>query len=170
MGLPTLALKAFGLFTVTAFNPMLLAPLLAVPVTAGMNSFFGFHRAKHKHLASMIRNLYYLTLANNSSVLNRLVDSAEEEEYKETLLAYFFLWRRLDQPEEWTMERLDAQIEAFLKSVSTVEINFEVADALGKLFRLGLARRDANGRLQALPIDQALVALDRHWDNTFTYA
>ena len=67
MGVPTLMLKAFGLLSVT-FNPMLIAPLLAIPVTAGMNSFFGFQRAKHKHLSSMIRNLYYLTLANNSSV------------------------------------------------------------------------------------------------------
>ena len=89
MGLPTLAMKILGLLSFAALaNPMLLAPLMAVPVTAGMNSFFGFHRAKHKHLSSMIRNLYYLTLANNGSVLNRLVDSAEEEEYKETMLAY----------------------------------------------------------------------------------
>jgi Protein of unknown function (DUF3754) len=170
MGLPTLAMKAFGLLSISVFaNPMMLAPLVAVPVTAGMNSFFGFQRAKHKHLSSMIRNLYYLTLANNGSVLNRLVDSAEEEEYKETMLAYFFLWRRLDEPEEWTMERLDAHIEAFLKSVSNVEINFEIADALGKLFRLGLARRDAKGRLHAVTIDQALTTLDRLWDNLFAY-
>ena len=170
MGLPTLAMKAFGLLSISVFaNPMMLAPLVAVPVTAGMNSFFGFQRAKHKHLSSMIRNLYYLTLANNGSVLNRLVDSAEEEEYKETMLAYFFLWRRLDEPEEWTMERLDSHIEAFLKSVSNVEINFEIADALGKLFRLGLARRDAKGRLHAVTIDQALETLDRLWDNLFAY-
>ena len=171
MGLPTLAMKLFGLIGVAALaNPMILAPLLAVPLTAGMNSFFGFHRAKHKHLSSMIRNLYYLTLANNGSVLNRLVDSAEEEEYKEAMLAYYFLWRRLDQAEEWTMDQLDSHIEAFLKSVSNVEINFEIADALGKLFRLGLARRDAQGRLHAVTIDQALVALDKLWDRTFNYA
>ena len=171
MGLPTLAMKALGLFSVSVLaNPMLLAPLVAVPVSAGMNSFFGFQRAKNKHLSSMIRNLYYLTLANNGSVLNRLVDSAEEEEYKEAMLAYFFLWRHGDDAEDATMERLDARIEAFLESVSGVEINFEISDALGKLFRLGLAHRDPEGRLRAVPIDQALVVLDRLWDNTFTYA
>jgi hypothetical protein len=171
MGLPTLALKIFSFSFMAAFaNPMVLAPLMAVPVTAGMNSFFGFHRAKHKHLASMIRNLYYLTMANNGSVLNRLIDSAEEEEYKETMLAYYFLWRRLGQADHWTMEKLDSHIEEFIKSVSDVEINFEIADALGKLFRLGLARRDAKGRLHAVPIEEALVVLDRLWDNTFLYA
>ena len=74
------------------------------------------------------------------------------------------------RPRSGPCEQLDAHIEAFLKSVSGIEINFEIADALGKLFRLGLARRDAQGRLRAVPIDQALVALDRHWDNTFRYA
>src|SRR6476646_4894185 len=90
MGLPTLAFK---LFSASLLSPMLLAPILIAPVSAGVNSFFGFQRAKSKHLSSMIRSLYYLTLANNGSVLYRLVDSAEEEEYKETMLAYFFLWR-----------------------------------------------------------------------------
>ena len=171
MGLPTLAMKILGFSYFAALaNPMLLAPLMAIPISAGMNSFFGFHRARHKHLSSMIRNLYYLTLANNGSVLNRLIDTAEEEEYKETMLAYFFLWRRLGEAEEWTMDRLDGQIEAFLKSISGVEINFEVADALGKLFRLGLARRNAQGQIQAVTIEQALVALDKHWDKTFNYS
>jgi hypothetical protein len=118
----------------------------------------------------MIRNLYYLTLANNGSVLTRLIDSAEEEEYKETMLAYFFLWRQLKAGGEWTMEDLDSHIEGFLKSVSGVEINYEITDALGKLFRLGLARRDVQGKLHALPIDQAIVALDRHWDRTFRFS
>jgi Protein of unknown function (DUF3754) len=169
MGMGTLGMKVAGLLTV-ATNPYMLVPLAAIPVTAGMNSFFGFQRAKHKHLSSMIRNLYYLTLANNGSVLNKLIDSAEEEEYKEAMLAYFFLWRRLDSPEVWTMEQLDSHIEAFLKRVSDVEINFEIADALGKLFRLGLARRDNQGCIHAVPIDQALIILDRLWDNTFVYA
>jgi len=169
MGLGTLGMKVAGLLSVTV-NPMMIIPLAAVPVTAGVNSFFGFQRAKHKHLSSMIRNLYYLTLANNGSVLNKLIDSAEEEEYKETMLAYYFLWRRLDEPEIWTMEQLDNHIEAFLKRVSQIEINFEIADALGKLFRLGLARRDNQGCVHAVPIEQALVILDRLWDNTFIYA
>ena len=170
MGVPALTMKLLGLSLVSLGNPMLLAPLAIAPISAGVNSFFGFHRAKHKHLSSMIRNLYYLTLANNGSVLTRLVDSAEEEEYKETMLAYFFLWKTSGTAEEWTMEQLDSHVEEFLKGLSGVEINFEISDALGKLFRLGLARRDVHGRLRVVPICEALVALDRLWDNTFRYA
>jgi len=170
IGVPTLAFKLLGIGSLAFGNPLVLAPLMIAPISAGVNSFFGFQRTKSKHLSSMIRNLYYLTMANNGSVLTRLIDSAEEEEYKEAMLAYYFLWRRIGEPEAWTDKQLDRHIEAFLKGVSGIEINFEIADALGKLFRLGLARRDANGRLRALPIDQALVALDRLWDNTFRYA
>ena len=92
----------------------------------------------------MIRNLYYLTLANNGSVLNRLIDSAEEEEYKETHAGVLLplaapLGEQGRNPGRWIGST--DQIEAFLKiGLTGVEINFEVADALGKLFRLGLAR------------------------------
>jgi hypothetical protein len=166
MGLPTLILKLFALVT---FTPLALGGLIVAPISAGVNSFFGFHRAKQKHLYAMIHRLYYLTLANNACVLTRLIDSAEDEEYKESMLAYFFLWRRQGESDGLTVPELDARIETYLREKTGVEINFEVADALGKLMRLGLAHRDSYGRIHAVPIDQALRALDQHWDDTFRY-
>ena len=111
----------------------------------------------------MIRHLYYLTLANNGSVLTRLIDSAEEEEYKETILSYFFLWQAHNPHLGVRAESLDVRIEAFLKVLTGYEINFEVDDALAKLDRLGLVARDRDGSLQAVPIVEALARLDRHW-------
>jgi hypothetical protein len=165
VGIPTVIAK---LLLVT-MSPMLLGSLIIGPITAGINSFFGFQRARQKHLFTMIHKLYYLTLANNASVLTRLVDSAEDEEYKEAALAYFFLWRNLDSRKTMTSADLDRQIERFLREKTGVEVNFEVSDALAKLFRLGLARRNHLGHLHATPLDQALKNLDKHWDNTFRY-
>ncbi len=102
-------------------------------------------------------------------MLTRLVDSAEDEEYKEAMLAYFFLWKAACHEKAWNVERLDAHIEAFLKEKTGVSINFEVSDALTKLYRLGLAHRDAQGNIHPTPIDQSLQALDRRWDDTFFY-
>lgn len=167
MGIPTMVMKALALSFV---SPMALGAFVVAPLSAAVNSFFGFHRARQKHLHTMIYKLYYLTLANNASVLTRLIDSAEEEEYKETMLAYYFLWRSAGRGKAWTVPELDCHIEDFLKQKTEIEINFEVADALGKLFRLGLAYRDQAGRLHATPIDQALQTLDRQWDATFRYA
>jgi len=166
MGIPTLAVK---LIAAAALSPMALGGLIVAPISAGVNSFFGFQRAKQKHMMTMIQKLYYLTLANNASVLTRLVDSAEDEEYKEAVLAYFFLWRAIGTGEPWNVSRLDAHIERYLTEKTGVSINFEVADALTKLLRLGLAHRDPQGMLHATPIDQALQALDRRWDDTFRY-
>ena len=167
MGIPALVMKGM---TVVVLGPKILIPMLVAPISAGINSFFGFQRAKHKHLSSMIRNLYYLTLANNSSVLTRTVDSAEEEEFKEAMLAYFFLWRAALAGEKLSGKELDRRIEAFLFETTGIAINFEISDAIGKLFRLGLADRDETGQLRVLPIEQALIQLDHRWDNLFTYA
>ncbi len=160
VGLPTLAMK---LLFASIVSPALLGTALFGPVSAGVNSFFGFQRAKQKHLSYMIRNLYYLTLANNGSVLTRLIDSAEEEEYKETLLAYFFLWRH-DGPEPAVcVDVLDRRIEEFLKDFSGHEINFEIGDALSKLLRMGLARHLPDGRFEAVPPLEAVTGLERRW-------
>jgi len=168
IGLPTLAMKLMTL-TLAATSPLTLGALMIAPVSAGINSFFGFQRAKQKHLSHMIRNLYYLTLANNASVLTRVIDSAEEEEYKETMLAYYFLWRKTRNGETTDRAALDSEVETFLRAKIDQEIDFEVGDALGKLFRLGLATRDSRGELLAVPIDEALVKLDRRWDNLFRF-
>jgi len=167
IGLPTLAAKA--IFTSMLVSPWALPILLSGPIGAGVKSFFGFQRTKQKYLAKMIRHLYYLTLANNSSVINRLVDSAEEEEFKEALLGYYFLWAGRDDPEPWDSRRLDARIEAYLRKQSCGDVDFEIGDALAKLHRLGLIRRDPQDHLEAVPIDVALGILDGQWDDYFRY-
>ncbi|GAC1466121.1 MAG: hypothetical protein NVSMB9_06370 [Isosphaeraceae bacterium] len=166
MGIPTMAVKLFAAY---ALSPIALGGLIIAPISAGVNSFFGFHRAKQKHLYAMIYKLYYLTLANNASVLTRLIDSAEDEEYKEAMLAYYFLWRGGAGEAGWQIPQLDDQIERFLLEETGIEIDFEVADAVRKLLRLGLAHSDPTGRLHAVSIDKALQELDLRWDNTFRY-
>ena len=163
-GIPVLLAKVFMM----GVNPIALGFLVA-PVTAGVNSFFGFQRAKQKHLANMIRHLYYLTLANNASVINRIVDSAEEEEFKEALIAYYFLWKARDDPEPWTSLRLDQTIEAYVLEQTGLTIDFEIGDALRKLSRLGLVHVDGRGHLTATPIENALERLDQQWDDVFRH-
>ena len=166
-GIPAIVAKMLMAYTV---SPVLLGGLIAAPITAGVRSFLGYQSSKQKHLYSMIHRLYYVTIANNSSVLTRLIDVAEDEEYKEAMLAYFFLWRHASDPTAWDERQLDERIEAFLEEKTGVSLNFDVADALHKLFRLGLAHRDQAGGIHVIPIEQALVALDRHWDDTFKFA
>jgi hypothetical protein len=167
VGLPTFALK---LLTTALISPIAVGGILVAPVTAGLNSFFGFQRAKQKHLHHMIRSLYYLTLANNASVLSWVVDAAEEEEFKEALLAYFLLWQGRHDATPWDHHRLDAEAERFLREITGLSIDFEVGDALNKLIRLGLVQLDAGGALRPIPPAEALAHLDAQWDNLYRFA
>lgn len=176
VGIPTAAMKLFGavgaagLFGMASLPITALGAIMAAPISAGLNSFFGFQRAKQRHLHRMIRHLFYLSMANNASVITRLIDQAEEEEYKEALLAYVFLHLGRDDPEPWTPARLDARIESYLRESLGVDPDFEIDDALSKLVHLGLVRRDAADHLEALPIENALAILDERWDDIFRHA
>jgi hypothetical protein len=165
VSIPTVAFKLMGAaILTTSFG---IATLVAAPLSAGLNSFFGFQRAKQRHLHRMIRHLYYLTLANNASVVTRIIDCAEEEETKEALLAYFVLWRGAHDVKPWDQARLDSNVETLLRERAGLSVDFEVGDALQKLYRLGLITNDSRGHLASLPIADAIAELDRQWDSYF---
>ena len=95
-------------------------------------------------------------MANNASVIFQLVDEAEEEECKEALLAYYFL---LAAGEPLPAKTLDEQIEHWFLQRWQYRLDFEISDALAKLERLGLARRDNDTGWQACPLEQALAVV-----------
>jgi hypothetical protein len=143
--------------------------LLAGTLGYGVKSFFGYLRTQQKYQLNLTRSLYYQNLDNNAGVLFRLLDEAEEQECREAFLAYYFLWRHTSA-EGWTSERLDGEIESFLEREIDVKIDFEVGDALAKLRRLQLIEESTPGCWRAMPIERALAALDRCWDDLFCHA
>jgi hypothetical protein len=163
VGIPTLLAKL--MVTTLVLSTTAVGSLLIAPISAGVNSFFGFQRAKQKHLHYMIRHLYYLTLANNASVICRLVDMAEEEEIKEAMLAYSLLGLPTEDGRPWTAVRLDSAIENLLRRRAGVQLDFEIGDALDKLARLGLISAEPGGLLRAVPSAEAPAILDRRWDD-----
>jgi hypothetical protein len=105
-------------------------------------------------------NLYFRNLDNNEGVLTRLVDEAEDEENKETILAYYLLLRA---PEGLSARELGRAIETWLAEHFDVALDFEIADAIGKLERLSLATL-VDGQARALAPADALERLRGHWD------
>ena len=147
------------------------AAMLSVAGAAGgygVRSFYGYVQTRQKYQLTLTERLYYLNLDNNAGVLFRLMDDAEEQECREALLAYFTLWRN---PREsgWALKELDRHVETFLKREADVDVNLEEQDALAKLRRLRMVEETGEGRLRAVPIGQALEALDHAWDNHFAY-
>jgi hypothetical protein len=66
---------------------------------------------KIRFMKTLADNLYFKNLDNNAGVLFHLINEAEEEDFKEAMLAYYFLLtdrHRLSQPE------LDDKVEQWL--------------------------------------------------------
>ena len=147
---------------------IMLLGLLGGTLGYGARSLFGYLRTKEKYQLSLTKSLYFQNLDNNAGVLCRLLDEAEEQENREALLAFYFLWQ-LAPAQGWSSEELDRQIESYLREVTGRDIDFEVGDALNKLIRLDIVQTLPNGHLRAIPIAQALTRLDQAWDNYFEY-
>jgi hypothetical protein len=130
-----------------------------------LRSVFGYLNTQNRYQLSLTRSLYFQNLDNSSGVLLRLTDEAEQQDFYETVLSYFLLWREAG-PAGLTTEELDRRAESFLSSICGYGIDFDVDDAVEKLQRLGMAT-SASGSWRAVPIADALVALDRAWDAYF---
>jgi len=145
-----------------------LAALSGVAALGGliMRQRLKYERMSLRYQKQISDHCYYRNVSNNAGIFDYVVGTAEEQECKEAFLAYYFLLIANDRPDE---ETLDARIEVWLKEKFGFDIDFEVDDALAKLERLGLLKRD-DGRLSVPPLHEALVILDEKWDNFFLYA
>ena len=144
------------------------AGAIAGLIVYGFKSFMGYVRTKEKHQFNLTQNLYFKNLDNNIGVLFRLLDEAEEQEFREAVLAYFMLWRNAPTT-GWTMAELDDQAEKYLQTIFGIDADFEVDDAVEKLVRFRMVECDQGERFRAVPIETALVRLDEEWDNFFQY-
>ena len=142
--------------------------LVGGTVGYGIKSFLGYLRTKDKYQLTLTRSLYYQNLDNNAGVLFRVLDEAEEQEFREAILAYALLDRKA-RPDDWDADRLDREAEEYLGDLLGYPIDFEVQDALAKLERLGCAACDDRGHWRAATLSEALERLDRKWDNCFRY-
>ena len=151
---------ALALGTTAAF--LTLYTPIALILGYGYKTWYSFQVSKQTYSLQLTQSLYYQNLDNNGGVMYRLLDEAEEQETRETLLAYFYLWRYAD-PRGWTAEELDSYIEIDLERRLEIGLDFEIADALQKLEKAGLVEA-AEGRFRALPIEQAQERLDTLWE------
>lgn len=138
----------------------------------------GYRRVRANYMARITRDLYHKNLDNNVGVIQYLVDTLEEQEFKEAVLVYFVLW---NEGKAMSEEEIDGKAELFLQQhFDGIEIDFEVDDALDKV----IVREDdsrkhlpivdviqtAQGILyKAKPIEEALRVMDEKWDNFYEY-
>ena len=147
--------------------------LIAI-VGYGIKSVLSYFRTKQKYQFGLTKSLYLKNLGNNSGVLYRILNEAEEQELLETILGYTILWQKQckakSKGEEFaglTSTELDQEVEAYLSGLTKMDIDFEIFDSLGKLARLGLAEVDSAGRWTTIAIEGAQQRLDESWSRLF---
>ncbi len=132
---------------------------------AGLAAFFGYlwrQWSKYKNrriqfMQKLSQNLYGKTLGDGPGVLFTVLEAAEQEDVKESLLAYRGL---IDQP--LTADSLDDRVEGWLRPLCPLPVDFDVADGLRTLESLGLARRQADAWRASEPAE-AVDALRDRW-------
>jgi hypothetical protein len=135
---------------------------IALILGYGYKTWYSFQVSKQTYSLQLTQSLYYQNLDNNGGVMHRLLDEAEEQETRETLLAYFYLWRYAAE-RGWTAAELDEYVELDLERRANVPVDFEIADALRKLERAGIVEA-AGDRYRAVPIEAAQDRLDTLWE------
>jgi hypothetical protein len=143
------------------------AMLLAGLAGYAFKSYTSYLHLKNRYEKNLSQSLYFQSLDGNAGVLFRLLDEAEEQECREAILGYYFLWKHAGT-EGWTAEHLDDTVEEWLEKRARVLVDFEIGDALDKLEKLRVVEK-VGGRYRAQPLGKALEMLDWTWDNYFKF-
>ncbi len=130
-----------------------------------MRQWMKYERQTLKYQKQLAETVYFRNAANNEGVLDALIGAGEDQDVKESILAYWAL-ARAQRP--LSKEEIDAAVEAFLRDKLSLDCDFEIEDALAKLQRLGLVV-SAEDTFSAIAAERALEHLDAAWDNYFKY-
>jgi hypothetical protein len=155
---------ALTIAVTSAYHSLALLSLVGGTVGYGLRSFYGYLQTKQKYQLSLAQSLYFQNLDNNAGALFRLLNEAEEQEFREAVLAYFFLLTKAGEA-GWKREHLDDAIEEFLEESMGIKVDFEIGDAVDKLVRFQLVQNCDDGLLRAVSLREALMAIDRAWNH-----
>jgi hypothetical protein len=122
-----------------------------------------YQRQSLIHQKELAEHVYFRNVNNNAGVFDSMIATAEDQQCKEAFLAFYFLCTAASAPAQ---AELEGAIESWLRQAFGVDVAFRVDDALDRLDRLGLLRRDGE-RLSVLPLDGAIAKLDRIWGDFF---
>jgi hypothetical protein len=127
---------------------------LAALIGFVMRQWLRYQRQSLKYQKELSDNVYFRNINNNAGMFDYVIGAAEEQECKEMFMAYHFLHMAKTAPTQVELER---RIEAWLNATFGLSVEFKVGEAVSRLDRLGLIRRD--GERLAVPSPQAALQL-----------
>jgi len=140
--------------------------LISVLVGKVAQSAAGLMAAQTRYTGMMARALQAKSANSQVGLLMHLMESMEDQECKEMILAYCVLSGR---GKSMTLREMDAACEGLLRDRFELSVDFDVESAVAKLMCEGLVEQRAGVLYAAIPLRQALKRLDTKWDNIFSY-
>jgi hypothetical protein len=138
-----LVVAAVGIYGLIAYLGVIIGAL-----SYGWRSFFGYVRTKERYQLNLTQSLYYQVLDSNSGAIVRLLHEAEQQELREAITAWYFLWRAAPDV-GWTVDELDQHVEKYLHDKIRRDVDFDAHDAFAKLTAWGLLDEVSPGRFRA---------------------
>ncbi|XP_067936849.1 transmembrane protein 143-like [Watersipora subatra] len=141
-------------------------PLVMAGFTSllGVKGYWAYRSRCNNYMAALNKTLYYKNIANNRGLLTLVIDRAQDETFKETLLTYTFVQAlsRGDNhgylPSEVTSISLENAIEQWVHDRTGAAIEFDSAEAISILEKVGILSLTNTGvsqTLSVLPLEQA---------------
>lgn len=143
------------------YTAAVLIALIAAACGYVVRTVVSYLQTKNRYMLNLTRSLYYQKLDTNAGVLYRILEEAEQQEWRESILAYYAL---LTASEPMSLRRMKRRVERMLREAISVEIDFKADEAVAKLRDWNLVIAEENGSLRAAPPDEALRQLDLWWD------
>jgi hypothetical protein len=167
----SLATASWKAWTAAVLSPWVLAVVGAGFAGACVNGVTNFVASKTRYIQKLTASLYFQNLANNQSMLAHVIDSAECEQCKELLLAYFLLY--VERGRDFNREQLDRRAEQWMCQHFGVSVDFDISGAVRTLIdkelvaevcHSGPAASACGAVLKVYDLPSALHRLDEAWD------
>jgi hypothetical protein len=144
-----------------AANPIALAGAIFGLGGLIFRQVMGFFNTRNRYMLTLAQRLYFHALADNRGVLALLTDRGEEEDIKEEMLLYYFLAHNPTHKNK--LEDLKLIIEQFLQQGFGVNIEFDLQDAMSRLFEDELIYETPQGIIRARGYQEACNRLEVLW-------
>ncbi|KAK9145947.1 hypothetical protein Sjap_005850 [Stephania japonica] len=127
----------------------------------------GYKQTWDRYQLLVNRTLYEKTLASGFGSVHFLLDASEQQQYKETILAYAMLLQA-SQHQMPSHKSIGNTCERFLYDKFKEKVEMPIYEAIETLRKLGLVTEvsfDGTFRLQALSCSMAYQALKQRWES-----
>lgn len=158
IGYVALKLSDLKIATLLSGSLFALYTPLALIFGYGYKTIASYQVSRRTYMLQLAQSLYYQNLDTNAGVLYRLFDDAEEQELRQLLLAYYFLWR-FAGPAGWTAAALDARVAADIEKRLGDPVGIDTSAALTRLERFRVVQK-VNENYLAVPVRHATALVE----------